>query len=230
MLKNIVALERDQQADCARVENAVRMAESEIAFLETRPLHSDELQKRRSAIRDRTILAVRDVRQNMAKRAVAAKAAEQSTTDEFIRHDPGFSKDHVVPHLNAFVAMLERTPIFGSAAHLRKLIADGERDLKSILRALEAREDSRIYAAMLEDILAQLQLAGRARIQDHVTVITRSAERADAEITDLLSRAGYPAVPRKQTMTSPGAENRDQALGTSHIEKHCSMSSSGLSK
>ena len=85
MLKNIVALERDQQADYARVENAVRMAESEIAFLETRQLHSDELQKRRSAIRDRTILAVRDVRQNMAKRAVAAKAAEQSRpTNSFV--------------------------------------------------------------------------------------------------------------------------------------------------
>ena len=194
MLKNIVALERDQQADYARVENAVRMAESEIAFLETRQLHNDELQRRRSAIRDRTILAVRDVRQNMARRAVAAKAAEQSATDEFIRHDPEFSKDHVVPHLNAFVAMLERTPILGSAAHLRKLIADGERDLKSILRALEARDDSRKYAAMLEDILAQLQLAGRARIQDHVTVIARSAERADERITDLLSRAGYPAA------------------------------------
>lgn len=208
MLKNMVAAERDQQADCARVDHALRLAEAEIAFLETRELDIDELHRRRSVIRDRTILAIRDVRQNMAKRALAAKATEKSMTNEFIRHDPGFSRDYVVPHLNAFAAMLERTPSFGPVDHLRKLIADGDRDLdKSILLALEAREDSRIYAAMLERILAQLELAGRTKMQEHLTIMTRAAERADARITDLLCGARDPtaqkAVPPKQRTTSP---------------------------
>jgi hypothetical protein len=191
MLKKIAAAERDQQADCARVNNAVRMAEAEIAFLETRHLDIDEFQKRRAAIRDRTILAIRDVRQNMAKRAVAAKSAEQSLTDEFIRHDAGFLREYVTPHLNAFVAMLERTPGFGPLGRIRNAIGSGDGDLHGILLALEAHEDSRLCIATIKGILAEAELAGRAEIRKRLAAIMQSSEQTDARITALLTGAGY---------------------------------------
>jgi len=57
MLKDAVQAERDQEADCARIDAAVSLAETAIAALGS----SDEAHKRRCEIRDRTILGVTDV-------------------------------------------------------------------------------------------------------------------------------------------------------------------------
>jgi hypothetical protein len=209
MLKNIAAAERDQQADWARVDNAVRMAEAEIAFLETRHLEIDEFHRRRAAVRDRTVFAIRDVRQNMAKRAVAAKAAEKLLTDEFFRHDAEFLRDYVMPHLNAFAAMLERTPGFGSLDHLRSTIASSGRDLHGVLLALEAHEGSRIYTATLKGVLAEVEVAGSAEIRKRIATIMQSAEKADARITDLIARVGH------ATVTEAARRNLPQQLDCS---------------
>jgi len=68
--------ERDQDADCARIDAAIGLSEQDIAALEDRQLDPDEMRKQWSAIRDRTILAIRDVVHNVVKRAIEAKATE----------------------------------------------------------------------------------------------------------------------------------------------------------
>ena len=65
----IAEAERDQDADCARIDAATALAEREIAALEGQHLEPHEMRREWSAIRDRTILAIRDVRRNIAKRA-----------------------------------------------------------------------------------------------------------------------------------------------------------------
>ncbi|TMJ21842.1 MAG: hypothetical protein E6G96_20340, partial [Alphaproteobacteria bacterium] len=64
MLNNAIEAERaerDQEADCARIDAAIVVSEQDITALEDQQLDQLEMQKRWSAIRDRTILAIRDV-------------------------------------------------------------------------------------------------------------------------------------------------------------------------
>jgi hypothetical protein len=78
MLKNVIEAKRAaraQDADCARINGAIRLAEQDIEALE-RQLYPNEMGKNWSEIRDRTIFMIRDVRQNMLKRAHEAKATE----------------------------------------------------------------------------------------------------------------------------------------------------------
>jgi hypothetical protein len=65
--------ERDQSADCARIDAALDSAKNNIAALESQQHGPDEIRKEGSAIRDRTILGIRDVRHNVVKRAAVAK-------------------------------------------------------------------------------------------------------------------------------------------------------------
>ena len=56
-----------------RIEAAVRLAEERIAALQARLLSEEEKRERWYTIRDQTVLAVRDVRHNVIKRANEAK-------------------------------------------------------------------------------------------------------------------------------------------------------------
>jgi hypothetical protein len=73
MLPKVLEIERRQLADYARVDYAITKGEDEIAALEELRLGPDELRRETSVVRDRTVLAVREVRKNMAKRAITAK-------------------------------------------------------------------------------------------------------------------------------------------------------------
>jgi hypothetical protein len=66
MQRKVLEIERDQTADLARVDNAIALAEVRISALKKRQLGPEELSRKTSDIRDGTILAVRDVRRNMA--------------------------------------------------------------------------------------------------------------------------------------------------------------------
>ena len=69
MLKDAVQAEREQEADCARIDAAVGLAETTIAVLAS----SDEACKRRCEFLDRTILSVANVRRNIIRRAKQAE-------------------------------------------------------------------------------------------------------------------------------------------------------------
>src|SRR6201993_1053540 len=73
MLPKVLEIERRQLADYARVDYAITKGEDEIAALEELWPGPDDLRREISVVRDRTVLAVREVRKNMAKRAIAAK-------------------------------------------------------------------------------------------------------------------------------------------------------------
>jgi len=76
MLPKVLEIERHQLADYARVDYAITKAEDEIAALEELWLGPNELRREASVVRDRTVLAVREVRNNMAKRAITAKSMQ----------------------------------------------------------------------------------------------------------------------------------------------------------
>ena len=74
MLKDVVQVERDQEADCGRIDAAVSLAETALAALAS----SDDSHKRRCELRDRTILSVADVRRNIIRRARQAEETPSS--------------------------------------------------------------------------------------------------------------------------------------------------------
>ena len=77
--------ERDQDADYARIDAAIDAAETAIAALEGRQLSPDERGKEWFALRDRTILAIRNVRHNIIKRANEAKLTERWMVEKWLR-------------------------------------------------------------------------------------------------------------------------------------------------
>jgi hypothetical protein len=81
MLPKALEIERHQLADYARVDYAITKGEDEVAALEELCLGPNELRREASVVRDRTVLAVREVRNNMAKRAITAKNMQGSLVE-----------------------------------------------------------------------------------------------------------------------------------------------------
>jgi hypothetical protein len=83
MLPKVLEIERHQLADYARVDYAITKAEDEIAALEGLWPGPNELRRETSLVRDRTVLAVREVRNNTAKRAITAEKMQGSLVVTF---------------------------------------------------------------------------------------------------------------------------------------------------
>jgi hypothetical protein len=130
MLRNIIEAERQQDADCARIEAAVRIAEERIVALRARLLDEGDARERWCTIRDQTVLAVREVRHNVIKRANEAK------------------------------------------------------DTKTWLNLVQARGNGVVSNGSVPEELAQLA------VEERLASICRSAERADARITELFFNRG----------------------------------------
>jgi hypothetical protein len=77
--------ERHQETDSARINAAVEAAEKGITTVATRQLDPTEMPSECSATRDRTILAVRDERHNIIKRANAGKETERWIVENWLR-------------------------------------------------------------------------------------------------------------------------------------------------
>jgi hypothetical protein len=189
MLKNIIEAERDQDADCTRIDAAVRLAEQDIAVLRCRQLGPDEAHKKWSAIRDQTILAVRDVRRNIVKRADEAKEAHRGMIEAFFRERGACPRDDKGRPLPEYSAILQEIPTKGLLDHLRYLIQIGDFvRAQSIRAAFELREDRYRYVPAFEKILAQLAFAESGDLDERLARIRRSADEVDAKITDLFFR------------------------------------------
>src|SRR2546421_4484843 len=119
--KRIVQLERDQEADAARIDAAIRKAENEIAFLEQRHLTREALWSAMWAIRDKTVLMTRDVRKNMHRRTIAAKEMQETLCSDFIYQSTRFAAEDVVDAAlrTRFFNLLQRTPTLALIDYLK---------------------------------------------------------------------------------------------------------------
>ena len=108
--------ERDQDADCARIDAAIDAAEKAIAAIEARQPYPDERREQLSAIRDRTILAIRNVRHNIMKRANKAKQTERWMVQKWLHE---VNDDRI---LSEYTADLQKVPTQGLFDYLGYLI------------------------------------------------------------------------------------------------------------
>ena len=197
MFKDAVAAEqaeRDQEADCARIDAAIRSSEEEIAALADRQLDPIAMRREWSAIRDRTIAFIRDARHNVVDRANEAKATEQWMIEKFLRESDGRA-------VNEFSVMLNEVSTKDLVDYLCYLIRVGDRDrVQSVCEVFAARKDRQAYGVTFSRMLVQLALSECADLQERLGRICRSADRVDAKVTELFvsdpaSCAGRQAMP-----------------------------------
>jgi hypothetical protein len=192
--RKILRVERDQKADGTRIDNAITQAESEIAALRRRPLGPRELQRSINAIRDRIILTVRDVRQNMVKRTIAAKNMEGIVDDGFLCWNSRFSANGLVDEkLRArFFELFASTPTSLLIHHLHDAIDAGNFTCAENIRfEFQCRKDRQEYAAAFDMILEKNAFRDPVEMRKRLANILKAAEEADARITDLLRQVHW---------------------------------------
>jgi len=180
MLKDVVQVERDQEADCGRIDAAVSLAETALAALAS----SDDSHKRRCELRDRTILSVADVRRNIIRRARQAEETRRKMIKAFF-HDKVPSQRTI-----EYAAMLHDVPTSALVHHLRYLIRSGELDrVEGVFHAFENRADRHFYIGAFDEIAAESAFANSGdELAERLARICRLADETDAKLTDLWFR------------------------------------------
>jgi hypothetical protein len=172
--------ERDQDADCARIDAAIELAKKDIAALESRELDPADRQKQWVEIRDQTILVIRDVHRNIVRRADQAKETTRWMIDRLWRDDG----DARV--IREFSVQLQEVPTRALLDYLRYLIqVDDLTRIQSVRTVFVLRVDHQRHRASFERMLAQFALAKCGDLGERLVRICRSAEKTDAIVADL---------------------------------------------
>jgi hypothetical protein len=192
VLQRIVQTERDQKADEDRIDAAIARAETEIATMKQRHLAPEQLQGAITAIRDRAVLIIRDVRKNMHKRTIAAKEMQEYLSEDFLRQCSRFAEDDLedAKLRTQFFELLARTPTFALIHQLEEAIEFGNLACAENIRfEFRCRDDRSEYTAHFEAIVATIALRDPVEMRKRFANIRNAAEKADARVADLLHRA-----------------------------------------
>jgi hypothetical protein len=216
MLPKVLEIERRQLADYARVDYAITKGEDAIAALEELWLGPNELRRETSVVRDRTVLAVREVRNNMAKRAITAKNMQGSLIESLRQRSRFAAVDTVDASLRArCFASLECIPTLTLLCHFIDAIKAGDfARAESVRFEFLTREDRHEYAVTCKAIFAQFTPSEPADILKRIAKICRAAEMADARVVDLFRRCDPIFVSYRVEPTDHGP-NRSRTFDTS---------------
>jgi len=190
MLPKVLEIERHQLADYARVDYAITKGEDDVAALEELCLLPNELRREASIVRDRTVLAVREVRNNMAKRALTAKNMRGSLVESLRQRSRFAVVDSVDASLRArCFASLECIPTLTLICHFIDAMKAGDVARAECIRfEFQTREDQHEYVVTSRAIFAQFAPSEPADILKRIAKICRAAEMADARVIDLFRR------------------------------------------
>jgi hypothetical protein len=208
MLPKALEIERHQLADYARVDYAITKGEDEIAALEELCFGPNELRRKASIVRDQTVLAVREVRNNMAKRAITAKNIQGSLVESLRQRSRFAVADTIDASLRArCFASLERIPTLTLICHFIDAIKAGDfARAESVRFEFLTREDRHEYAVTSRAIFAQFAPSEPANILKRIAKICRAAEMADARVIDLFRRCDPIFVLHPVEPTDHGAD------------------------
>jgi hypothetical protein len=191
LMKRLIQLESDQKADEARIDAAIRKAESEITALGQRQLVPEALWNALWAIRDKTVLMTRDVRRNMHRRTIAAKQLQKSLPPGFLCQSTRFAAEDVLDAAlrTQFFNLLQRTPTAALLDHLKDAIETGNSACAESIRfEFRCRADRHLYSASFEVIEAPFRDEDPTGVEIRLTTIANAAATVDKKVTDLLQR------------------------------------------
>src|SRR5262245_14201153 len=216
MLPKVLEIERHQLADYARVDYAITKGEDEVAALEELWPEPNQLRREASVVRDRTVLAVREVRNNMAKRAITAKNMQGPLVESLRQRSRFAVVDTVDASLRArCFASLEYVPTLKLICHFIDAIKAGDLARAECIRfEFQTREDRHEYAVTSRAIFAQFAPSEPADILKRIAKICRAAEMADARVVDLFRRCDPIFAVHRVKPTDHGAD-RSRAFDTS---------------
>ena len=167
-------------------------------------------------VRDRTVLAVREVRNNMAKRAITAKNTQGSLVESLRQRSRFAVADTVDASLRArCFASLNCIPTLTLICHFIDAIKAGDfARAESVRFEFQTREDRHEYVVTSRAIFAQFAPSEPADILKCIAKICRAAEMADARIIDLFRRCDPIFVSRGVESTDHGPD-RSRPFNTS---------------
>jgi len=176
--------ERDQDADCARIDAAIRLGEQEIVALGDRSLDSDEMRREWSAIRDRTIIGIREARHSVVNRANEATATERWMVEQrMLENDEKVQSD--------FSVLLKEVPTKDLVDYLRYLIEVDDRvRIQSVREVFAARKDRQAYDVTFSGMLAKFVLSEFGELRERLGRICHAAHKVDSRVTDLFCANG----------------------------------------
>jgi hypothetical protein len=195
LLNRILQAELDQKADEARIDDAIAKAENKIAALNYRHLAPEDMQRAMIAIRDGTIMIVRDVRKNMQNRDNVAKTMQETLSDDYLRQRSRFAKDDIEDRdlRTRFFELLKRTPTHALIDHFRDAMEVGHvACAESIQFEFKCRDDGGAYAASFEAIVKDCSPCDPVEIRKRLSNIRKSTDKVDARISSLLQRVLSP--------------------------------------
>ena len=195
LLQRILQAERAQVADESRINFAITAAEKDITWLRQRPLDPEQLQSAIAAIRDRTVLAVRDVRKNMQQRSLLAERMQECLSDDFKR--TRFSRDCLEDEKvrRKFLQTLERTATSDLIEHFCDAMEAGNFACAELIRSdFRCRDDRHALKTRFELTLERLSRGDPVAMRKRLANICKAAERVDARVAGLL-RVVYPPRP-----------------------------------
>jgi len=216
MLPKVLEIERHQLADYARVDYAIAKGEDEVTALEELWPEPNQLRREASVVRDRTVLAVREVRNNMAKRAITAKNMQGPLVESLRQRSRFAVVDTADASLRArCFASLEYVPTLTLICHFIDAIKAGDLARAECIRfEFQTREDRHEYAVTSRAIFAQFAPSEPADILKRIAKICRAAEMADARVVDLFRRCDPIFAVHRVKPTDHGAD-RSRAFDTS---------------
>jgi hypothetical protein len=207
LYKTILQTEREQMADAARIDDAVTNAENDIARLERRRLARRELHDMVIAVRDRTILIIRDVRKNMETRAFAAQRMQACLNGEFLRLRSRFAAADLADRnlRSQLMERLERTPTSALTDRLRDAAQAGNAACAELIRfEFRCGDDRREFMARFEAVAAKLASNDPVEMRRRIAGIRKAIERADARVTGLRERVRLACAAEEGAAPPPG--------------------------
>ena len=202
--KRILQTDRDQLADEDRIDDAIGMAENDVAWVQQRKLGLEQLQSAITAIRDRTALVVRDVRKNMQRRRLDAECMQKCLNNDFLRQRSRFSRDDFEDEKlrTTLFQLLDRAPTSSLVEHLRDAVEVGNFACAELIRfEFRCREDKDEFRMDFESMLEKLSRDDPVEMRKQLANICKATERVDARVTELLQRVRL-AHPPEQSLSA----------------------------
>jgi hypothetical protein len=203
--KRIPQIEREQIADEDRIDTAIRRATHDIAWLQQRQLGLEELQDAITAIRDKTVLVVRDVRKNMQRRSIDAERMQKCFGDDFLHLRARFSRnDYEDKKLRrSFLHLLERTPTSSLVEHFRDAVEVGNFACAELIRfEFHCRDDQDEFKTDFESIVQKFSRDDPVEMRKRLANVCKAIERVDARVMGLLQAVRVVRSPEQRPQRS----------------------------
>jgi hypothetical protein len=191
-LKQLEALEREQETDSKDVESAVAKAQQQIAAINREHLRAEVVREQERGIREAASAELAARRAKMLERAELAKAGQHQVSREALLRRARFSEDPAADAAirSARFMTLSKTPTVALLAYLEDAIAAGDVAGAEVVRVeFQSRTDkelelNRRFASLFD----RVKVPGADEAATRVRRTIGLAEMANEKLAELAGR------------------------------------------